>query len=517
MLGQMLPQAIAGIGAFLITLVVMPRVIRFAREYRILDYPDSERRVHDEPIPRIGGVAVFISVAIACAGLALWNHLDPAIPGHSSDALVGLVIGATIVFIAGVMDDLRGMSPALKLTAQTFAAVAAIAYGFRIDSVAFSASSHASLGVFALPITVLWIVGITNAFNLIDGIDGLAGTCALVGLTTCAGVDLYLHHAASQIITFALLGAVFAFLRFNHAPAKVFFGDSGSMLLGFFLSINTVSSATTDAHVTYVLVPLFALAYPLADTVIAMTRRWLRGHPISRADGRHVHHQILALGLSPTRTVELVGLFCFSIALMGVAITFAPPQVALALGVGGIAALAVAFFYGVRWLRYSEFQEFGASIASVVLSARRHVRHKLVAVEIADKLQNAASQEEVRTILADSASEFHLLEVSIIPGSPHSPQPATLQISPVSQRPFRVDYPIAWEAGGQVHEVILRLWCERPAERTHLGAVRIASKLGTALERWLAEHPAPFKDATSTDDEAGKRSSPKAGLSRLDS
>jgi hypothetical protein len=175
---------------------------------------------------------------------------------------------------------------------------------------------------------------------------------------------------------------------------------------------------------------------------------------------------------------------------MGISIVFAPPQVTVAFGVGGAVLFFAAFFYGVKWLRYSEFTEVGASVASVFLNARSHVRNKVVAGEVADRLLRADSIDEIGVMLAESAAEFRLLEVTIVPGMPHFHGPASRQISPVGERPFRVDYPIAWEHEGQVREVVLRLWCERPGGRHHTGAERIATRLGAALELWLQRNPA---------------------------
>jgi UDP-GlcNAc:undecaprenyl-phosphate GlcNAc-1-phosphate transferase len=485
----MIFQIAAGLVGFVLAYALMPWVMRLAREYGVLDYPDNDRRLHPEPIPRLGGVAVFLAAVVTAALVAGahgagWTSASPV--GH---LLPGVAIGALIVFVTGIVDDVRGVSPTFKLVAQTVAALVAIGYGFRVDTLTLTGGAALSLGPFAIPITLLWIVGITNAFNLIDGIDGLAATCALIALTACIATEALVAGPDMLLISFALIGALFAFLRFNRSPARVFLGDSGSMLLGYFLSIRIAVAATTPDHVTYGLIPLFALAYPLTDTFVAMARRWLRGHPFARADGRHIHHQILALGLSPRRSVDLIGLFFAAVAFMGMSIVFAPPQVTLALAIGGGVLMFAAFFYGVRWLRYSEFIEFGASIASVLLNARRHVRTKIFAADVAERVARADSLDEVTRLLADSAADFNLLEIALIPGVAHFPAPAARQISPLNERPFRIDYPIALEHEGQIREVVLRFWCARPLGHQHPGAERIATRLGPAVEAWLRKSP----------------------------
>ena len=511
----MLPQLAALTLGFAFAFGMMPWVMRLAREYEVLDIPNDDRRVHQTPVPRLGGVAIFAAAFIGAAIVLGWDHFDNSFElPRRAGALPGMVIGATIVFITGIVDDLRGVRPAFKLIAQSVAALVMVGYGFRIDAVTVTGSDVYHLGFIAAPLTVFWIVGMTNAFNLIDGVDGLAGTMAIIGLAACIVIDYLLHSASSLVIAFAMLGAVLAFLRYNHPPAKIFLGDSGSMLLGYFLSIRLVYASTGPDDVTFALLPLFALAYPLSDTFIAIARRWLRGHPFSRADGRHVHHQILALGLSPQRTIELLGLFFFAVAFMGISIVLAPPRVTLAFGMGGAVLAFAAFFYGVKWLRYSEFMEFGASVASVLLNARSHVRNKVVAGEVADKLLRAESIDQVRAMLAECATEFSLLEISIIPGAHHFPGPEGRQISPVTDRPFRVDYPVAWEHAGQTHEVVLRVWVERPTDRKHSGAERIATRLGTALEQWLQLNPTAF-GVIANAEEAARRLSPR-GLHRID-
>jgi len=282
----LLPLLAAATLGFVITLGVMPWVMRLAREYRILDFPDAERRLHAEPIPRIGGLAIFVALVCAASLVLGWERVFTSGTASSELMRPGFVVGAIIVVITGVIDDVRGVTPLFKLTAQTLAALAAVSSGFGIDTVTVAGNAFFPLGVLALPITIVWVVGMTNAFNLIDGVDGLAGTMALIGLAAGIGAGFILHDAPGLVMTFAMTGAVLAFLRFNHHPARVFLGDAGSMLLGYFLSIGVVTHATTADHATYALVPLFALAFPLADTFIAMARRWLRGHPLSRADGR---------------------------------------------------------------------------------------------------------------------------------------------------------------------------------------------------------------------------------------
>jgi UDP-GlcNAc:undecaprenyl-phosphate GlcNAc-1-phosphate transferase len=505
----MLPlHLLALVLAFVLTSAAMPYVIEVAKKYRLLDYPDGARRNHPYPVPRIGGVALFGAATVAALTTFLVDRALGAPDFVLTPILPGMVIALGIVFTTGIVDDLRGLGPVLKFAAQTLAAMAVIAYGFRIDTITITGAESWSLGALALPITVLWLVGITNAFNLIDGVDGLAGSFAILALIVGGVVDLYTHSSSVLVITLAILGAVIAFLRFNKHPARVFLGDAGSMTLGFFLAVRLVQSATVDTGVVgstgtvRVLTPLLALAYPILDTMIAIARRWIRGQPLSRADGRHIHHQILALGISPARTVELLVVVFGSLAAVGIVIDLSPPVVTVTVGLLTIAAMLLSAVYAVRWLRYTEFTEFGVSVLRVLLNARRHVARNVVANDLAKRIDGATSLEELATLLNDTAAELQLVEVNIIPGSHHFRGPAAQLISPPSQIPLRVDYPIsALGADGQRHEVILRLWCARPTGHQYLGAERVATMLGPAVERWLARNAhevAPAAQPTKT-------------------
>ena len=486
-------QLLAGIIGFAVAFGIMPSVMALAQRFRVLDEPDKERRLHLTAVPRLGGIAIFAGTLAGAGIVFLLGTLGTSFTFPASARMLeGVLLGCIVVFLTGVADDVWGVRPLLKLLAQSIAAIAAIAYGFRVDHITLTGNEAFSLGALSIPVTLLWIVGMTNAFNLIDGVDGLAGTFALIGLSAALGVDAMLHTNSGLIISCALVGAVFAFLRYNAAPARIFLGDSGSMLLGYFLSIRVVTTATNSAGALYVLVPLFALAFPLIDTFIAIARRWLRGEPLSRADGRHIHHQMLALGLSARRTVDLLGVFFFGVAALGISIAFAPPSVTLSLVVAAAVLAFVTLVYGLRWLGYHEFAEFGASVASVFLNARSHVRARIRAHEIATKLRSAQSLDELNAVLSASAADLGLAEVSLFPGSPHFHSPSVRQISPPSERLFRVDYPIAWDEDGRMREVVLRLWCERPSNRRHRGAERIATRLALALETWLANNPRAF-------------------------
>ena len=169
----------------------------------------------------------------------------------------------------------------------------------------------------ALPITVLWLVGVSNAFNLIDGLDGLAAGVAIIALVPIAIAGLIIGDTSVPVYAIALIGALLGFLKYNWPSARLFMGDSGSLVVGFLLALLSIRGATDSKGATLALIPIFALAYPLVDTGIAILRRWLRGVPLSRADTRHVHHQLGFLGLGPRKALFVICAASGAIATLG--------------------------------------------------------------------------------------------------------------------------------------------------------------------------------------------------------
>jgi UDP-GlcNAc:undecaprenyl-phosphate/decaprenyl-phosphate GlcNAc-1-phosphate transferase len=488
-------NAMALLLGFAFCLVLTPLVIRVAGRYSLLDFPSDDRHSHSFPVPRLGGVAVFFSTACAAAALLIWDGIygGGQLPIPLGPLLPGVIIGAIIVFLTGLFDDLKGVSPVVKLMAQTVAALAVVAYGFSFHSWSLAPGSAVfHFGWAGAPLTVLWIVGITNAFNLIDGVDGLAGSFALIGLATCVAADFLSNGQAVLTVTLALAGAIFAFLRFNSHPARIFLGDSGSMTIGFFLAVRSVVSATKPDGNIYLLIPLFALAFPITDTFIAIARRWIRGQPISRADGRHVHHKLLALGLSPVRTCELLGVVFAGFATIGLSVIFAPPRFTLALLVGA-GILGFSFLvYGIRFLQYNEFLEFGRSAASVVRSARGVVKAKVLAEELAQQIENAMSLGEIEFLLKKHSERTGVIQIELLAGQPRFMGPEGQMIAPPDALPWRLDYRMGI-GDAERREMLLRIWCASPPPgASHGSAERFAMRIGPAIERWIQTHPASF-------------------------
>jgi UDP-GlcNAc:undecaprenyl-phosphate GlcNAc-1-phosphate transferase len=279
---ELLATFVVALGA---SMGVLPLVLRAATRKALLDLPDGTRRVHPRAVPRLGGIAVFAGLL---AAVLLWQTTS-AFGVRMSSTMIALILAGGVLFAIGLIDDLRGVPPAGKLLAQGAAALLVYAAGFRLNLLHFPPDITVELGWLSLPLTVLWLVGVSNAFNLIDGIDGLAGGVGIIALAAATITALVVGNQTVPWFAIALMGALFGFLRYNMPPARIFLGDSGSLVVGFLLAVLSVRAGMQGDGSVAVLAPVFALSYPLLDTGIAILRRWLRGVPLSRGDGRHIH------------------------------------------------------------------------------------------------------------------------------------------------------------------------------------------------------------------------------------
>lgn len=291
--------------AFGVAWIVTPAVGRAAVAWGAVDLP-GPRKVHQKIMPRLGGLALYLSFLV---GIPLVLY-----PTHLSQTAYGLLIGTTLIILVGVIDDVFGLSPWFKLLGQVIAAVSILPFGISITFLTNPLNGQlVALGWLGMPVTLLWIVAVTNAINLIDGLDGLAGGVSCIAALTVAAVgwtQWKIFGAAGQqeIIWLALLLAaiLLAFLRYNFYPARIFLGDSGAMFLGYLLATISVLGLTKSVTAVSVFVPLVILGVPLTDTVFAILRRYHQRRPIFQADREHLHHLLLTMGLSHRQAVLVV-------------------------------------------------------------------------------------------------------------------------------------------------------------------------------------------------------------------
>ncbi len=300
--------------AFLISFSTTPAVIALANKIKAIDVPKDERRVHKKPIPLIGGLAIFYGFVISVLCFAVIDR-----------PTMGILIGSTIMVTVGVIDDMRDLNAKVKLLFQILSALIVVYFGIEVQYVAnplanWIGPKYINLGLWSIPLTVVWIVGVTNAVNLIDGLDGLA-----VGVSSIASVALLSLTIISQnlnvaILIAALAGAGFGFLPYNFNPAKIFMGDTGSTFLGFVLACISIQGLMKMYAIISFAVPVLILGLPIFDTVFAILRRIAKKKPIMSPDRGHLHHRLLDMGFSQRQTVTilytLTSLLCLTAVVM---------------------------------------------------------------------------------------------------------------------------------------------------------------------------------------------------------
>lgn len=344
--------------ALLVAVLLTPVVRRFAISVGAVDNPGG-RRVNADAIPRLGGIAIAAAFFLALLCLFAFETQVARVFFAQPMRVVGLALGGLLMCGLGVLDDVSGVRAWHKLWVQVAAGGIAYLCGFRIDAIAVPFFGHLDMGIFAVPVTMLWVVAIINAINLIDGLDGLAGGISFFACVTNFVVAALNGDPIVMLLSASLGGALLGFLLFNFNPASIFMGDSGSMFLGYALATtsllgNSVKSSTTVA----ILVPLVALGLPIMDTLFAMARRFLERRPIFAPDRGHIHHQLLAMGLTHRRSVLI--LYGLSIAFTTGAIIVSTGrnwQVGVALAVLSLMIIGVVRAMGNlnvalrRWLR----------------------------------------------------------------------------------------------------------------------------------------------------------------------
>jgi UDP-GlcNAc:undecaprenyl-phosphate GlcNAc-1-phosphate transferase len=461
-------------------------------------HPERSRHWSASGIPRIGGIAVFAAtpVAILSAALvAVWMKGIIPFP-----ALAGsLIISSAILFFVGLLDDLRGVRPFAKLLAQTAAALIVYRAGFSIEHVSLMPGYTIHLGLLALPVSILWLVGISNAFNLIDGLDGLAGGVAIIALLVIAVAGFVLGNVSVPVYAVALIGSLLGFLKYNWPKARLFMGDSGSLVVGFLLAVLAVQGATDSKGVTQGLIPIFALAYPLLDTGVAILRRWLRGVPLSRADRRHVHHQLASLGLGPMRSLFVIYLASGAIALLGLLAALAPPAVTVSATMVGVGVLVLVIALGIHWLQYHEFLEAGASLKSAARKARSVIQDRINARDVAQAVRQAQSIEEVHAILNDSTPTFRFAYMKLSDPTSRLQLPGRITEELQALKLWKLEYPIVYGHPKQYDGLCLTIWCALETLQRPAGAERVAQILGPAIAEWVRDGHSTSPDASSAD------------------
>lgn len=330
---QMVIQlAAAGLLALVVSTIATPVVIRISHRRRWFDMP-NERKIHTSPVPRLGGIGMFVAFVASALAVPL---LLPVVargpwPVQYGLNLVPVFVGFALIHSLGLLDDFHNLHAIFKFILQIAAAALVTVGGFTISIVHIPSVGAVSLGFLAWPLTIIWIIAISNAVNFVDGLDGLAG--GISGMAALAfGVSAYIVGTPTPaLMAFALLGAILGFLLFNYPPARIFMGDSGALFLGFTLAVIPLLRTPGSTSLGELLAPATVLAVPILDVVAAIVRRVREKRAIYSPDKQHIHHKMLALGVKDTTILVIIYAFCAYVAAAGVASIFLPRSRALIL------------------------------------------------------------------------------------------------------------------------------------------------------------------------------------------
>ena len=396
---------------------VLTRYVRdFSSQRGWVAVPANERHLHSVPLPRLGGVAIFVSFSLSMVAAAFLARYVPQLNSAFSLKTLFTVLGpASLVFLLGVYDDVYSVGPYVKFAVQSLAASMLFIGGLRILNIPVLFGTRQLPWFVGLPLTILWVLAITNAFNLIDGLDGLAAGSALFSTLVAFVVALLNGYSLVTVLAIALAGAILGFLRYNFNPATIFLGDSGSLFIGFLLSALALEGAQKSPTIVAVAIPVVSFGLPILETSLSILRRLISGRPVFTADREHIHHKLLQHGLSHRQVV---------VVLYGVSAVFALLSLFLLWPTGSslglvLAVLGTGIWVGVQRLGYLELGEL-ARVAQRTFDQRTIVINNLAIRRAAEELKVARDYEQILRILeaAFASNDFDGFDVrfKLFPG-----------------------------------------------------------------------------------------------------
>jgi UDP-GlcNAc:undecaprenyl-phosphate/decaprenyl-phosphate GlcNAc-1-phosphate transferase len=456
--------AVAFVASTLTGAVATPAVRHLAHRWGALDHALTSRKIHGKPIPRLGGIAIVLAFYAPLVALFFVNTAAGARFYASPQRAIGLFVGGALIAALGILDDLRGANARTKFLVQF--GVAALMYwlGFRVERIANPFGNAVDLGYLALPFTMLWIAGVINAMNLIDGLDGLAGGVAFIAITCTFVLALHFDRPLMLLFMAALGGAVLGFLFYNFNPATIFMGDTGSMFLGFVIATTSIQTSQKSSTAVAILVPILALGVPIADTLLAMMRRAARGAPLFSADRGHIHHRLLDLGLSHRRTVLVIYAASIVLGLSALALTWASSSQAMWF----LLALSAVAYLALRKLGFISLSKAQAVLADrrrnlEVRAAIRRVGEALAGAEtLRDMWEGArtgasalgATAVALRLKSADAWAEGFDAEAEIL----------SARYGLMPERPGEAQLELGWDDGRELvdrdTEIAIELLCD---------------------------------------------------------
>lgn len=380
---------------FVFSIFLTPAIRQLFLRLGVVDYPDETRKLHNRPIPRVGGIAVALSYLLAFCLLLVIKLKAGILISHSSPLIWRLLPAVGFVFATGLLDDLIRLRPWQKFAGQIVAATLAWFAGVQVEGIG---GGHLIYWWLSLPATIIWLVGCSNAVNLLDGIDGLAAGVGFVATATMVVAAVFQHNIDLALATVPLAACLLGFLRYNFNPATIFLGDCGSLFIGFLLGCYGVLWSQKSATILGMTAPLMALAIPLLDTGIAISRRFLQGKPIFGADRGHIHHRLLDRGLTPRRAALLLYGMGALAAILSLSMATSHLEVPI------IILFCVAVWIGIQRLGYVEFDTAGRLLLTG--SFRKLLRSHISLRNFETSLSCAQTPDECWTILKNTYHEF---------------------------------------------------------------------------------------------------------------
>lgn len=412
--------AIAYLGFFLTALVLAVAftwaVRHQAVKHHLFRRDSNARHIHSEEIPRFGGVAIYLAFHVSLILVVGGFYLFGKDPGFFTTVLQKILPAAGLVFILGLVDDIYDVRPWMKFGVQTVAAFILYSEGLGVRQLTYFTGDLYFRTSIGLALTILWVVGITNAFNLIDGLDGLAAGSALFSTVAVFIVALLSGSDAVAMITVGLAASILGFLRFNFSPATIFLGDSGSLFVGFMLSAIGLAGVQKSPTLVAVAIPVVACGLPILDTMVAIARRVLSGKSIFGADREHIHHKLLDRGLTQRQVVILlygVSALCAFLSLFLLYPGRGPIAVV-------IAVLGIGAWVGLQQLDYREISEL-KRLARRTVDQKRIIANNIAVHRACEGLAQASSVDDVIATLRNlfENNDFDGFELHLTAGSDH--------------------------------------------------------------------------------------------------
>ena len=360
--------------------------------------PLQQRDLHAIPLPRLGGIAIFLAFLMSVTVTFLANLYFPSLGlGSPIRTLLTLLVPATIVFLLGAYDDIFTVGPYVKFAVEGIAATMLFFGGLRILDLPLLFGPRHFGWTIGLPLTILWVIGITNAFNLIDGLDGLAAGSALFSTLVVFCVAVFSNSGLVSLLSIALAGAILGFLKFNFNPATIFLGDCGSLFIGFMLSALALQGAQKSPTIVAVAIPVVSFGLPILETILSVLRRLISGRPLFTADREHIHHKLLERGMSHRQVVIVLYAVSALFALLSLFLLW-PTGSSLGLI---LAVLGTGVWLGVQQLGYLEFGEL-RRVAQRTIEQRSAFVSNLAIRRVTEKLKTARDYVQLCHLLQEA-------------------------------------------------------------------------------------------------------------------